>query len=516
MSELRRTLVATVAGALALTGSMFAVAPLSAQGVVEPCFDGGTLDVNGDGHTDAAVGDPYATVQGQAGAGRVVVLYGDADHRVGEGARAVLTAASLGMTPEAGDHFGWAVATGSVDSDSCADLVVGVPGADLPAVDAGAIHVVYGSKAGINADKTSEHMTQSDAAGTTEAGDHFGQTVAIGENLGQDTSVVVAGAPGEDLGAAPDAGAVNIVNFSDNIPVQPRLVTQNTGGIPDTAEAGDQFGASLALGVDMVRDDESWELIAGAPGESLGSLGTAGAVTVIPEIQGFPPTTTWEAVRYTQNSPGIGDVAEAGDRFGASLAVGNRNIFDAGSIRRIAVGAPGEDVGSKNAAGAVNLLTASDSGLQNLKFLTQNTAGVGDTSEAGDQFGSSVAVMPGPATQRLAVGTPYEDLGSATNAGLAQRFDFSKVATNSALNQNSPGAAGVVHDGGRYGSPVVALEGGSERVWLIGNPFTATGNVHVVNVTGGFASRAWVPGSGGVPGGASRFGWSAGGHDDLG
>ena len=295
------------------------------------------------------------------------MLYGDADHRVGQGARAVLTVASLGMTPEAGDHFGWAVATGGVDSDSCADLVVGAPGADLPEVDAGAVHVVYGSKDGINADNASEHLTQSDAAGTTEAGDHFGQTVAVGENLGQDTSVVVAGAPGEDIGAAPNAGAVNIVNFSDSIPVQPRQVTQNTAGIPDTAEAGDRFGASIALGVDMLRDDDSWELLAGAPGESLGSLGTAGAVTVVSEIQGFPPTGTWEAVRYTQDSPGIGDVAEAGDRFGASLAVGNRNIYTAGSIRRIAVGAPGEDVGSKNAAGAVNLFTASGSGLEGLQ-----------------------------------------------------------------------------------------------------------------------------------------------------
>ena len=84
------------------------------------------------------------------------------------------------------------------------------------------------------------------------------------------------------------------------------------------------------------------------------------------------------------------------------------------------------------------------------------------------------------------------------------------------LTQNSPGAAGDVHDDSRYGSPVVALEGDPERVWLVGNPFHATGTVHVVSVTGGFASRAWLPGTGGVPGGAARFGWSAGGHDDLG
>jgi hypothetical protein len=513
MPEVRRTVMATLASALGVTAMTFTAAPPSAQAAPEPCFSAGTLDLNGDGHTDAVVGDPYATVHGQAGAGRVVVLYGDADHRVGQGARAVLTVADLGMTPRAGDHFGWAVGTGNIDLDSCADLVVGVPGADLPEPDAGAIHVVYGSKDGLNAGTASQRLTQSDAGGLAEAGDHFGQTVAVGENLGQDTSVVVAGAPGEDVGAAADAGAVNILNFSDSIPIQPREVTQNTSGIPDGVETGDQFGASLALGVDLLRNDGSWELLAGAPGESVGNRSSAGSVTLVTEIQGFPPTGTWQAARYTQDSPGVGGAAEKDDRFGASLAVGNR--VGPGSVRRIAVGAPGEDVGSDNSAGAVNLFTASGSGLRGLTYLTQDTPGVGDSSEPGDRFGSSVAVLAGT-TPQLTVGTPYEDLGSATDAGMVQRFDFHSVATDTALTQNSPGAAGVVHDGSRYGSPVVALEGGSERVWLIGNPFHATGTVHVVNVSGGFASRSWLPGSAGVPTGAARFGWSAGGHDDLG
>ena len=515
MTVLRRTLIAAVAGSVGML-SAFGLAAPPAQADPEPCFSGGTLDINGDGHTDAAVGDPYATVSGQAGAGRVIVLYGDADNRVGEGARQVLTVANLGMTPEAGDHFGWAVGTGKVDMDACADLVVGAPEADLPEVDAGAVHVVYGSKDGINAGATSEHLTQFDAGGVIEAGDKFGKTVGVGENLGQDTSVVVAGAPGEDVGAAANAGAVHIVNFSDTIPVQPRQVTQNTSGIPDVAEAGDQFGSSLTLGVDLVRNDESWELLVGAPVESVGSLASAGSVTVVTQIQGFPPTGTWQAARYTQDSPGVGGAAEAGDRFGESVAVGNRNIFSPGSIRRVAVGSPGEDVGSRNAAGAVNLFTADSAGLEGLTALSQDTSGVGGASEAGDRFGASVAVMPSPTTQRLAIGAPDEDLGSATNAGTAQLFDFHNVATDSTLTQDSTGAAGVVHDGSRYGSPVVALEGGSERVWLVGNPFHATGAVHVVNVTGGFASRAWLPGSGGVPGGAARFGLSAGGHDDLG
>jgi len=253
----------------------------------------------------------------------------------------------------------------------------------------------------------------------------------------------------------------------------------------------------------------------GAPTEGVGSRASAGAVTVVSEIQGFPPTGTWEASTYTQDSPGVAGAVEAGDRFGASLAVGNRDIHAVGAFRRIAVGSPGEDLGAINAAGAVNLFKASGSGLVGLKALTQNTAGVGETAETGDRFGTSVAVMSG-STHRLAVGTPYEDLGSATNAGLVQRFNFHDVTSDSGINQNSVGAAGAVHDGSLYGTPLAALEGDPERVWLIGNPLQGTGAVHVVTVTGGGTSRAWVPGAGGVPGGASRFGRSLSGYDDLG
>ena len=119
-------------------------------------------------------------------------------------------------------------------------------------------------------------------------------------------------------------------------------------------------------------------------------------------------------------------------------------------------------------------------------------------------------------TPRLAVGTPYEDLGSATDAGMVQRFDFHNVATDNALTQASPGAAGDVHDDSRYGSPVVALEGVPERVWLIGNPSTRPAPCTSSTSPAASPPAPGCPGSGGVPGGAARFGWSAGGHDDLG
>ena len=50
------------------------------------CTTRSASDFNGDGYDDAAVGDPYATVNGRAEAGAVTVLLGGADGRIGAGA----------------------------------------------------------------------------------------------------------------------------------------------------------------------------------------------------------------------------------------------------------------------------------------------------------------------------------------------------------------------------------------------------------------------------------------------
>ena len=114
------------------------VAPLywwgqPAQASADGCETGFSTDFNGDGRSDTAVADPYATVDGQAEAGRVVVFYGDADGRVGEGARGgrPTGVGIVGGVPESRDRFGFALAAADIDCDGYTDLVVGTPYEDL-------------------------------------------------------------------------------------------------------------------------------------------------------------------------------------------------------------------------------------------------------------------------------------------------------------------------------------------------------------------------------------------------
>jgi hypothetical protein len=87
-----------------------------------------------------------------------------------------------------------------------------------------------------------------------------------------------------------------------------QLFTQVGGAV----EAEDEFGSQVAAG--DFDDDGFAELAAAAPLEDIGTNPEAGAVSVLPgSAAGL---TAAGGQSFTQNSPGVAGVAEAGDTFG--------------------------------------------------------------------------------------------------------------------------------------------------------------------------------------------------------
>ena len=86
--------------------------------------------------------------------------------------------------PETGDRFGSVLATGRLDGDGYADLVIGVPAEDVNHVaDAGIVQVIRGAAGGLTAtgsQRFSEYT--SGVAGNVEAGDGFGERARRGEH----------------------------------------------------------------------------------------------------------------------------------------------------------------------------------------------------------------------------------------------------------------------------------------------------------------------------------------------
>jgi hypothetical protein len=125
---------------------------------------------------------------------------------------------------------------------------------------------------------------------------------------------------------------------------------------------------------------------------------------------------------WTQDSTGVLDSAEIYDYFGYALAAGD---FNHDGRDDLAIGALGEDVGTIETAGAVNVLYGSASRLTATgnQLWTQNSAGILDAAEAGDQFGASLSVgdFDGDGFDDLAIGVWGEDitiiLGRVRDAG---------------------------------------------------------------------------------------------------
>lgn len=115
---------------------------------------------------------------------------------------------------------------------------------------------------------------------------------------------------------------------------------QDTAGVPGVAETGDRFGAALAV-ADIDRDGRD-DLIAGAPGEAVGSDAGAGAAWLLyGGARGLLDASgTARSVAWNQDTAGVPGVAEPGDTFGAALATGD---YDSDGVPDVTVGSPGEN-----------------------------------------------------------------------------------------------------------------------------------------------------------------------------
>ncbi len=368
---MRRSTPAALTTALLAAG----LAPLAlsapASAAVAKHYD----DFNGDGYRDLAYANAFSGSRGEGEedywGGAVRVVYGTA-HGLDTSHSRLVHQDSAGVpgTGEDDDQWGASLASGDLNKDGYADLVVGNPFEQVGSSSSyrGTVTVVWGSRTGLSGG--------TDLAPRSGAGSYFGSDLAVGDFTGDGSpDLAVIGGSEAWLYRGPftkagRTGAFSKIDKPDWNSAALAAGKVNGDGRTDLVVLGVQFYGSRIK-------ERAWFLKGTASGLSSGPAKTLGDAN-----KGLDP----EAV--------IGD-------------------FDKNGYGDIAIGLPGLN-GDK---GAVTVWRGTSAGPSGSATYTQNTTGVPGTAATGDVFGQSLSAADanGDGYADLAVGVPGENGAGGRN-----------------------------------------------------------------------------------------------------
>ncbi|MDP6931879.1 MAG: FG-GAP-like repeat-containing protein, partial [Myxococcota bacterium] len=265
------------------------------------------------------------------------------------------------------DYAGRSIAAGGLDvnGDGYDDVLLGAPGEDSTATDAGAAYLVLGPISGTTSLSAAEGVLYGE-----EEESQAGWSVGGGDLDGDGYDDLVVGAPYASDGA--DGGGVVY------------LLDGPVSGSLDLATE-----ASLLVG----EYDEAWT----GASLSVGEMDGDGVADLVVGAEGFVEDGTAVGGAYMVHGPITGDLdfgdvdgkvigEEEGDQAGYAVATGGD--LEGDGHQDILVGAPGEDTTDAD-AGAAYVVRGPVTGPMQLRFSTAILFG----SAAGDAAGSSVSFV---------------------------------------------------------------------------------------------------------------------------
>ncbi|WP_332643157.1 hypothetical protein [Aeromicrobium sp.] len=204
-------------------------------------------DVDADGYDDLAAGLPEVGLGGS-----VALVKGSASGLTATGVKQ-WTQSSPGIAGANGERhfFGSSLAMGRLNSGSFDDLAIGTIYDDIDGKNAaGSVTILLGSSTGLTTAGSGGarfHQNTSGIAGSVEAGDYFGASVAIANVQSQTQGSLIIGAPSEGVGTVMDAGQFHQLSIATTGPKTSGSVALNLGstGVKGAVRKWGGFGGVL-------------------------------------------------------------------------------------------------------------------------------------------------------------------------------------------------------------------------------------------------------------------------------
>lgn len=430
-------------------------------------------DFNGDGYPDLAIGAPGTTVNGQAKAGAVSVLYGSSSG-LSTSRRQLLTWSSRSAA-QPQTRYGSDLQSGDLDRDGYADLLSLVDMSPISGYDGRFLAVNWGGPKGLSATPTLLRNVPANSRGAFVVADVDGDkkpdVTAWGDDYGDENTPgdgSVLHGPFRRDGSSAKATRFTLFPGEEWYPLAMAAGDVTGDGIADVAISARQQdgeigtgGVALLVGgpsgftyKGLLKDaqgrlirgddveigdldkDRHAEIVVGHSVDGtdydIGLPVKGGAIAV---VHGGPNgvSTTRKPVWINQDTAGVPGVGEWHDGMGSGLSIGDT---DGDGYLDVVTGLPGEDFDGLTDAGTVLVLRGSANGLTTtgVKSFSQNTAGVPGTAEKLDRFGSETALVDanGDKKDGLVVGDSAENANKgaawifpATTSGITARGSFS-------------------------------------------------------------------------------------------
>ncbi|MFE5022706.1 esterase [Streptomyces sp. NPDC056656] len=379
-----------------------------------------TGDLDGDGYDDAVVGIPGEDIGTTADAGGVAVLWGSEAGLTGAASDWLET-----QEPAAGEKFGTGVTAAHFTNDTPGDVLAVLDRDDLelfaydsapqPASKAPlerrstsrlsqladerdivpmslttgdyddngfADLVVSGVTAGSEPGHGWSSYLSGHADGLTYERDLRGGPVAASGDINRDGyDDLVTGEPNspDDGGASMTGGLVGVrLGGPEGPSSDAQWWTQDSAGVPGTAERGDGWGTDLSVA--DTNGDGYADVAIGAAGEDIGTVADAGAVWVLRGAS--TGLTATGAQSWDQNSANVPGAPERGDKWGGQVRLTDPNRD--GRFGLLAA-APGENTND----GVVWVFSAGSGGVTASGSWTYGAGSLGAPS-ADAMFGAAI------------------------------------------------------------------------------------------------------------------------------